>query len=349
MSASPRSKLRSPSADNEHMGSVRIDDLSRLATAAGRLDLVDRAGVLSGAGLLIVEPLSWDVDVPAVATYLRDIPAVTLLVAERWPDRAREVVDAFDLVTGSAAEVAAVQGAVDRTPLGAYALVTLTRVSAALPAAAGICAESAVFSALMGSRQYQEWLSARPARKERVEPDEMVLLESSGDTLRITLNRPAARNALDSRLRDALVAALEVAELSPEVRIELRGAGASFSAGGDLTEFGSVDDPATAHAVRGTRHPALSLSRVADRVTVYAQGPSAGAGVELLAFARQVVASPDATFRLPEMEMGLIPGAGGTWSVVQRMGRQRANWFMLTGAEIDADTALLWGLVDVIG
>ena len=58
--------------------------------------------------------------------------------------------------------------------------------------------------------------------------------------------------------------------------------------------------------------------------------------MELMAFADRVISASDATFRLPELAMGLIPGAGGTWSVVQRMGRQRANWFMLTGAEIDA-------------
>lgn len=330
------------------MQPVRIDALSRLATAAGRLSVVDEAGVLTGPGLLIVEPASWDVDLAAVAAYVRQIPAVTLLLADHWPGQAGRLVDAFDIVASDPAEIDAVQHAVDSAPLGAYALVSLTRVSESMPAAAGIWAESATFSALMGSRPFQTWLSTKPARKERVESDEVVLLEHGDGLLRITLNRPAVRNALDSRLRDALVTALEAAELSPEARIELRGEGACFSAGGDLTEFGSVEDPATAHAVRGTRHPALSLSRVADRVTAYAHGPCVGAGVELLAFAKHVVAAPGATFRLPEVAMGLVPGAGGTWSVVQRMGRQRANWFMLTGAEIDAETALAWGLVDVI-
>jgi hypothetical protein len=330
------------------MGSVHLDDLGRLATAAGRLSIVDDAGVLSGGGLLVVEPRSWDVDPAAVAAYLREIPAVTVLVAAHWPAAVQAVVDAFDVVVSEAIEVAPVRAAVEGAPLGAYSLVTLTRVSATLPATAGIWAESAVFSALMGSRQFQDWLATKPAPKERAEPAEVVLVESEDELIRITLNRPAARNALNSRLRDDLVAALELAELSPEVRIELRGAGTSLSAGGDLTEFGMVDDPATAHAVRGTRHPALSLSRVADRVTCFAHGRNVGAGVELMAFADQVVATPGATFRLPEVAMGLIPGAGGTWSVVQRMGRQRANWFMLTGAEIDAEDALRWGLVDVI-
>lgn len=327
---------------------VRIDDLSRLATAAGRLGVVEEAGVLAGAGLLIVEPIAWDVDLAAVAASLLQVPAVTLLASEHWPDEAQALVDTFDIVTSDPAEIAAVQEAIESAPLGAYALVALTRVSASLPAAAGIWAESATFSALMGSRRYVEWLRTKPARKQRVEPDEVVLVEHGDGLLSITLNRPSARNALDTRLRDSLVAALEAAELSPDARIELRGAGAVFCAGGDLTEFGAVEDPATAHAVRGTRHPALSLSRVADRVTVYAHGSSVGAGVELLAFADRVVAAPGATFRLPEVAMGLVPGAGGTWSVVRRMGRQRANWFMLTGVEIGAETALAWGLVDVI-
>lgn len=330
------------------MRAVQMDDLSRLATAAGRLSVIDEAGVLAGGGLLIVEPRSWQGDVTAMAKHLRDIPAVTMLLAHDPPADAQELIDAFDVVAHSAAEVADITNAVESAPLGAYALVTLTRVSAELPAAAGIWAESAVFSTLMGSRPFQQWLATKPAPKERVEPDELVLLEEGDGRIRITLNRPLARNALSSRLRDALVAALEVAELSPGLGVELRGAGACFSAGGDLTEFGTVDDPATAHAVRGTRHPALSLSRVADRVTGYAHGPSVGAGVELLAFAGRVVATPDATFRLPEVGMGLIPGAGGTWSVVRRMGRQRANWFMLSGTEIDAETALSCGLVDVI-
>lgn len=330
------------------MEPVRIDDLSSLATKAGRLGVSEAVGVLSGAGLLFVEPRSWDVDMPEVAAHLRQLPAVTLLAADQWPEHAHELVDGFDIVTSRPNEIAEVKEAVSRAPLSSYGLVTLTRVSAGMTAADGIWAESAVFSALLGSRAHQEWLESRPVANQRTEPDEPVLVELDADVLRISLNRPEARNAINSSLRDAFVAALELAELMPGVRVELRGEGANFSAGGDLTEFGQVADPATAHAVRGTRHPALSLSRVGDRVTAYAHGPNVGAGVELLAFADRLIASADATFRLPEVGMGLIPGAGGTWSVVQRMGRQRANWLMLTGAQVDAECALQLGLIDAI-
>jgi enoyl-CoA hydratase/carnithine racemase len=73
-----------------------------------------------------------------------------------------------------------------------------------------------------------------------------------------------------------------------------------------------------------------------------------GAGVEMAAFAGRLVAAPEVFFHLPEVEMGLVPGAGGTVSVPRRIGRWRAAWMTLTGARVDAATALEWGLVDEI-
>jgi enoyl-CoA hydratase/carnithine racemase len=61
-----------------------------------------------------------------------------------------------------------------------------------------------------------------------------------------------------------------------------------------------------------------------------------------------VVASEDAWFQLPELSMGLIPGAGGTLSLPRRIGRQRTAWLALSGARLDAATALRWRLVDAI-
>ena len=75
-------------------------------------------------------------------------------------------------------------------------------------------------------------------------------------------------------------------------------------------------------------------------------GACVGAGIELPAFAGRVVASRDAWFALPEVAMGLVPGAGGTVSLPRRIGAQRTAWLALTGRRIDAETALAWGLVD---
>jgi enoyl-CoA hydratase/carnithine racemase len=73
-----------------------------------------------------------------------------------------------------------------------------------------------------------------------------------------------------------------------------------------------------------------------------------GAGIELAAFARTVVAAPDTRCRLPEVSLGLVPGSGGTVSIPRRIGRHRAAWLGLSGDTIDVDTAAQWGLVDEI-
>ena len=63
-------------------------------------------------------------------------------------------------------------------------------------------------------------------------------------------------------------------------------------------------------------------------------------------FARHITATPDTFFQLPEIAMGLIPGAGGCVSIPRRIGRQRTNWLAMTGEQLDAEQALAWGLVD---
>jgi enoyl-CoA hydratase/carnithine racemase len=66
------------------------------------------------------------------------------------------------------------------------------------------------------------------------------------------------------------------------------------------------------------------------------------------AFADRVVAREGTTFCLPEVRLGLVPGAGGTVSITRRVGRQRTAWLALTSARLDLDTALGWGLVDAV-
>lgn len=91
------------------------------------------------------------------------------------------------------------------------------------------------------------------------------------------------------------------------------------------------------------------LHRLADRTTVRLHGACIGSGIELAAFAGTVDAAPDVMIGLPEVSMGLIPGAGGTVSVTRRIGRHRTCWLALTGRRVDAMTALEWGLVDTVG
>ena len=128
----------------------------------------------------------------------------------------------------------------------------------------------------------------------------------------------------------------------------LTGAGPAFCAGGDLDEFGTAPDLVSAHFVRTRAGAALPLHRLAGRTEVRVHGACVGAGVELPAFAGRVLAAPTATFRLPELGMGLIPGAGGTVSLPRRIGRWRTLFAALSGEPLDAVTALAWGLADEI-
>jgi enoyl-CoA hydratase/carnithine racemase len=160
--------------------------------------------------------------------------------------------------------------------------------------------------------------------------------------------RSARRNALDAAMRDALAEAFALAAADPELRLELSGEGKDFCAGGDLDEFGSRPDPALAHLTRLTRSPARLLHTVAGRATAHLHGACLGAGIELPAFAGRVVAAPDTSIGLPEVGLGLVPGAGGTVSLPRRIGRQRTAWIGLSGMRVDARDALRWGLVDEV-
>jgi Enoyl-CoA hydratase/isomerase len=234
------------------------------------------------------------------------------------------------------------------SPVAGAALALLLRSSAALTVPAALIAESATYSALQDGAEFHRWRSGRPAREPEPGTDRVVV-ERSGNELRITLARPARRNAVDWRMRDALAAALAPAVREPGLRVVLTGAGPDFCAGGDLDEFGSRPDPAVAHIVRLARSPALLLHRLSARTTAYVHGACLGAGVELSAFAGRVLAAEDARFALPELGLGLIPGAGGTVSLTRRISRWRTAFLALTGMVVSAQDALRWGLIDGFG
>ncbi|MCY4015260.1 MAG: enoyl-CoA hydratase/isomerase family protein [Gammaproteobacteria bacterium] len=264
-------------------------------------------------------------------------------------DRA-DVPDVVDVVVADADAGMQVAEAVQRNPIAAMVLVRLLRHNQGVGVGDRLYAESLAYSALQHGAEFRAWLQARTRREPRPEPDApAVLLTRAGDELRITLNRPHKRNAYSSGLRDALCEALAYAVDDPSVaRVVLDGAGASFSAGGDLDEFGEATDAGIAHASRMARSAGVLIDRLRDRIEARVHGACIGAGIELPAFAGRVVAREDAFFQLPEVGMGLIPGAGGTASILPRIGRRRLALMALTGMRVDASTALEWGLVDAI-
>jgi len=165
----------------------------------------------------------------------------------------------------------------------------------------------------------------------------------------LELNRSEKRNAFSAEMRDALCEGLQLALCDSSItQVGLSGLGPSFCSGGDLDEFGSFPDPATAHVIRTTRSAGQLLHDCAERVHTRVHGACVGAGIELPAFGSRITAHRDAFFQLPEVSMGLVPGAGGTVSVLKRIGRQRTAWLALTGARLDSETALAWGLIDAL-
>jgi enoyl-CoA hydratase len=282
----------------------------------------------------------------ALATLAR-LPCPTIALLAAGADAGLR--DAFDVVLESPEPFAEIRARVAHAPLAAQALVQLLRAGRTLAVDDALVAESLAYSVLLAGPEFARWLASRRPVAAADPGDRPVIVEREGDTLRLTLNRPERRNAWGMALRDACAEALAVAAADPSVTaIEVRGAGPSFCAGGDLAEFGTFPDPATAHAVRSTRNVARLLAACTERVHVRVHGACVGAGAELPAFAARVTAAPDAWFQLPELAMGLVPGAGGTASLPRRIGRQRTAWLALSGRRIDAETALVWGLVDSI-
>jgi hypothetical protein len=230
----------------------------------------------------------------------------------------------------------------------ATALAVLLRGGDGRSVADGLHAESAVYGVLQGGQGFARWRGSRPARSRPPAEGSPLSVARVDDRLLVVLDRPEVRNALDAGLRDALAAALGLALEDPTLQVELSGSGACFSAGGDLDELGTRAEPASAHLVRLSRNLGWLFHRLADRTHVHVHGPCRGSGVELPAFAGRVTADPGTTFGLPEVAMGLIPGSGGTVSLPRRIGRARTAWLAVSGATIDAPTALAWGLVDEI-
>jgi hypothetical protein len=254
---------------------------------------------------------------------------------------------ATDVLAGADDTLAAIDATVRANPTASTALALLLRGGHST-VDDGLVAESAVYSMLQSGPEFARWRAQRPARARPLEDHATVRMARDGDVLHITLTRPEVRNALNTRMRDELYEAFLVAAADARLRVVLDGEGPSFSAGGDLDEFGARADPATAHGLRLRRSVGRLIASLADRVEARLHGACMGSGIELPAFAGRVVAHPDSCFGLPEVGLGLIPGAGGTVSLPRRVGRHRTALLALTGETIDAPTALAWGLIDAI-
>ena len=232
-------------------------------------------------------------------------------------------------------------------PVASLTLALLLRGSEERSLDEGLLVESATYSTLQAGAEFGAWLRSETKPGPAADPGPPVKVERDDHTLSISLSRSHRANALDVSMREQLLEALGIAIHDPSItEVVLRGEGAHYSTGGDLGEFGTFTDPATAHIIRLQTSIGRAIHHLADRITVHLHGTCAGSGIELPAFAGDLVAASDVAISLPELAIGLVPGAGGTVSLPRRIGRHRTAWLALTGERIGLHTALEWGLVD---
>lgn len=312
-------------------------------------------------GTLWLDPAQWPVDWSGFEATLAvvdgDRPDVDAAVTGGLPPFpvigvggvAPRLASTLDAIVDERAALAPIIRRVARAPRAAAIAIDLLRATARLDVEDALVAESLAFATLQGGGEFVGWLAGRTPAVHVDHVGNPVRLSRVGSTLSIRLDRAETHNAIDRTMRDALFEALTLAALDHGIeRVVLTATGRAFSVGGDLSEFGTTRDPAEAHAIRRRTLPARALARCADIVHAHVQGACIGAGIELAAFAGRLSATQGAWFQLPELAMGLIPGAGGCVSIPRRIGRQRTALMILSGRRLDARTALDWGLIDAI-
>jgi 2-(1,2-epoxy-1,2-dihydrophenyl)acetyl-CoA isomerase len=183
---------------------------------------------------------------------------------------------------------------------------------------------------------------------------ETILLARDGPIATLTLNRPAALNALDLAMMDTLVAYTASLSADTSLRVVvLRGAGAHFMAGGDLKTFASrLDIPAPQRQQEFQRiverlHAAIEhLHRMPHAVIAALRGAVAGFGLSLAAACDLAIAADDAYFASAYRQVGLTPDGGGSWSLPRIVGVRKALEIHLLAERFDAQEAWRIGLVN---
>ncbi|WP_304307740.1 3-hydroxyacyl-CoA dehydrogenase NAD-binding domain-containing protein [Pseudacidovorax intermedius] len=161
-----------------------------------------------------------------------------------------------------------------------------------------------------------------------------------GEILQITVDNPPV-NALSAAVRRGLLAAIEAADAEPRVKaVLIVGQGANFIAGADIREFGQTPQPPSLPEVCNR------IEACSKPVVAALRGAALGGGLEIAMAAHYRVALADAKLGLPEVQLGLMPGAGGTVRAPRLIGAEAALELMLSGRHVKAKEALSLGLVD---
>lgn len=167
------------------------------------------------------------------------------------------------------------------------------------------------------------------------------------------LDDPASRNALSSELLDELAAALAGFDADPGVRcIVICGSSKTFASGADIRAL-AEQGPSDPSGTSGPVHQPISsfwdrLDAIETPIVAAVSGWVLGGGLELALACDMIVASDSSQFGLPEITLGVIPGAGGTQRLTRAVGKARAMELILTGRRFSAEQALTWGVVNEV-
>lgn len=178
-----------------------------------------------------------------------------------------------------------------------------------------------------------------------------LIVETEDRICIITINRPDKLNALSNTVIEELGAAIDEVNKNPEIRsVIITGSGQkSFVAGADISEFTAIG--AIGGKALGQKGQDLVFSKIENStkpIIAAVNGLALGGGCELAMSCHFRVASDNAKFGQPEVNLGLMPGYGGTQRLVQLIGKGRAMELLMTGNMIDANTALQYGLVNYV-
>jgi enoyl-CoA hydratase len=179
----------------------------------------------------------------------------------------------------------------------------------------------------------------------------VLLFDVADHIATITINRPDKLNALNKDVINELSAALDEVGSNQEIKAAiLTGSGAkAFVAGADISEFSSLNATSgSALAKHGQDSVFDKIEKSAKPIIAAVNGFALGGGCELAMACHFRLASDNAKFGQPEVNLGLIPGYGGTQRLTQLVGKGKAMELMMTGAMVDATTAKSLGLVNEV-
>ena len=187
---------------------------------------------------------------------------------------------------------------------------------------------------------------AKQTHNKKMPPSQTIIYNKRGPVAEIQLNRPHVHNAFNTTMRDGLYQALEAARDDSDVgALLLSGIGKSFCAGADLTEFGSAPSDRRRPGRPLEPRSLGPLPRPDKPLVVAIHGHCIGSGLEMALLCDLRLASTDASFAMPEANLGLIPAAGGTQTLPRTIALSKALHLLLTGQSITAQEALKYGLV----